>query len=198
MDPLSAVGLAGNIIQFIQFIDFAGKLVSGAVSLCNGPKAETLEMEALTEDIQRLAAKTRPDLDLHEISKEDEVLQQLGNHCTEVSGRLLSLLQSLKVTAKGQVLESVCRAMRSELKREEVEALQCRLDRITHQLNTHLMSQQYNDLVQRLSSLAQNERLGINRTGEIEQLGLEMKHIFQRFKKPTKALEESAGREEAA
>jgi hypothetical protein len=97
MDPLTAVGLAGNIIQFV---DFAGKLVPGAVTLYNGPKLENLEMETLIEDIKMLAQTTRTLLGL---SKEGQLLQTLSNQCLEVYDALLSVLQSPKVKGNRKV-----------------------------------------------------------------------------------------------
>jgi hypothetical protein len=104
MDPLTALGLASNIVQFV---DFTSKLISTTQNLyvsSSGAKDEHLELEILARNIQDLAehAKSRlggvsgPAI----LSKEDGTLLDLSDQCIEVSNQLLSLLESVKV--KGQ------------------------------------------------------------------------------------------------
>ena len=104
MDPLTALGLASNIVQFV---DFTSKLISTTQKLyvsSSGAKDEHLELEILARNIQDLAehAKSRlggvsgPAI----LSKEDGTLLDLSDQCIEVSNQLLSLLESVKV--KGQ------------------------------------------------------------------------------------------------
>jgi hypothetical protein len=60
MDPLTALGLASNIVQFV---DFTSKLISTAHSLytsTSGAKAEHLELEALANTLRGLADNAAP------------------------------------------------------------------------------------------------------------------------------------------
>jgi hypothetical protein len=60
MDPLTAVGLAGNIVQFV---DFTGKLISATQKLYvseSGANAENLELEGLAQNLQQLAERDTP------------------------------------------------------------------------------------------------------------------------------------------
>jgi len=104
MDPLTALGLAGNIVQFV---DFTSKLISTTQKLydsSSGAKDEHLELENLARNIQEQAehAKSRlggvsgPAI----LSKEHGTILDLSDQCIEVSNQLLSLLESVKV--KGQ------------------------------------------------------------------------------------------------
>lgn len=57
MEPPVAVGLAGNIVQFV---DFAGRLISGTKQLYQDSDPAFLEIETLRKDMKRLAELTRP------------------------------------------------------------------------------------------------------------------------------------------
>jgi hypothetical protein len=63
MDPLSALSLAGNIVQFV---DFGLKLLSGAVELYKSPSgtlAAHHELELVTTDLSALVIKLRQSFD---------------------------------------------------------------------------------------------------------------------------------------
>ena len=104
MDPLTALGLASNIVQFV---DYSSKLISTTRKIYNsasGAKEEYIELELLARNIRELAerAKSGPRTAsyVNGAVKETDVLLDLSNQCIEVSSQLLSVLESVKV--KGQ------------------------------------------------------------------------------------------------
>jgi hypothetical protein len=105
MDPLVATGLAGNVVQFV---DFSYKVVSTARKFyksAGGAIAENQELEALARDLCELAkkdnvktlskymrdvippkTKRQPD---DEDFREDEIIRQLSQQCIDISEDLI-------------------------------------------------------------------------------------------------------------
>jgi len=179
-----AFGLAGNIIQFV---DFTGKLFLTTQRLYvskSGTKAEHLELESLTQNIKELAERANPHSlsDTWNISTQEKTLADLGNQCIEVSNELLSVLESLKVRGKNgnRSWESFNQAIRSEWKKGEIELLQRRLDRISNQLNTRVLLDQQSKVFTQLHELArENQRLDAGRTLEIGRLRKDFQAFFK-------------------
>jgi hypothetical protein len=176
MDPFTAIGLAGNIVQFV---DFTGKLISGTLTWYHGNNSEHVEMETLTEDIRCLAEKTRsPDTSAEGM---DKTLRTFSDQCIEVSDGLLRMLRSLKVDGKNKAWESFYKTLKQEWKRKDIRVPRERLDRIRNHLTTHLMKRQHSEIIERLDLLsANNKRLEIDRTQEIIQLQRAVEKVVPR------------------
>src|SRR5438552_14497711 len=120
MDPLTAISLAGNIIQFI---DVARKILSGAKQLYSsttGATDENDELENLTKHLQQLANRCRYEgssLPRKRGSRLDDqserLLKDLGQQCDKVAEELLEALNSIKVKDRGQVWKSTLQALRA-------------------------------------------------------------------------------------
>jgi hypothetical protein len=132
MDPLTALGLASNIVQFV---DFTSKIISATHSLYRsaaGAKTEHSELEKVAKSLRSLADQATPPSfqKTKSLSAEDLALIELGELCRGVSDELLCVLQSLKVKGSKRGWKSFYQALRSEWKQREIAALQIRLDRI--------------------------------------------------------------------
>jgi hypothetical protein len=140
MDPLTALGLASNIVQFV---DFTSKLISTTHSLytsTSGAKAEHLELEALANTLRGLADNAAPPSQgIKNVSFEESTFIELGDMCRGVSDELLSVLQSLRVKGSHRGWKSFIQALKSEWKQKEISALEARLDRIGDILNTKIL-----------------------------------------------------------
>lgn len=141
MDPLTAIGLAGNIISFV---DFSLKTISRAKQLyesAGGATAENEELESLVKNWKSLVDSTRP--------KHREILQNshsganssratalnnLSQQCAQVADELLEILDSVKVQGDGRTRKSAMQAMKMGWKQDRIDGLQRRLDRISKQL----------------------------------------------------------------
>ncbi|KAH8766936.1 hypothetical protein F5882DRAFT_510344 [Hyaloscypha sp. PMI_1271] len=156
MDPLTAVGLAGNIITFI---DLSTKVVSRAKQLYESASGATLEndeLESLTKNLKDLADRTR-----HNISQQ----------CIQVADELLETLESVKVKGDGRTLKSAFQAAKTVWKQDNIDAIQRRLDRISKQLMDGMSMEQLEEINRRLREMAvENTRLEANRSKEINQL----------------------------
>jgi len=98
MDPLTAVGLAGTIVQFV---DFSSKLLLEGRELYKSGSAElNLQVEAATKDLLEFSIKLQrlvsdPDVN---IQATDNViaLGKLCEECSELAYELLARLDQLK------------------------------------------------------------------------------------------------------
>jgi hypothetical protein len=108
MDPLTAVGLAGNIITFI---DLSTKVISRTKQLyesASGATSENDELESLTRNLKDLADRTRRKPS--NTSRNDHfslnitsetVLDNISQQCIQVADELLETLESVKVKGDG-------------------------------------------------------------------------------------------------
>jgi hypothetical protein len=178
MDPLTAVGLAGNIITFI---DLSTKVVSRAKQLyesASGATSENDELESLTKNLKDLADKTRrkpPNISRNEHFSQnitsETVLDNISQQCIQVADELLETLESVKVKGDGRTLKSAFQAVKTVWKQDSIDAVQRRLDRISKQLMDGMSMEQLEEINRRLREMAvENTRLEANRSKEINQL----------------------------
>jgi len=173
MESLAAAGLAGNILQFV---DFASKLLSGARDLylsVHGAKQDNLESEALAKHIIHLVAEVQPPKHTLgvRLSQDVELLSDLSTQCFEVSNELLSILNSLKVKGVHRSWESFHKAFRSEWKKDHINALHQRLELISAQIRDHIFENRYLTIMRTLHNLGnENKRLLASRDTEIAEI----------------------------
>jgi hypothetical protein len=188
MDPLTAVGLAGNIITFV---DLSTKVLSRAKELYNsasGSTSENDELESLTKSLKDLADRTRrqaPNNSQHgrlNITSES-VLDNLSQQCIQVADELLDMLDSVKVKGDGRGLKSAIQAVKTAWKQDDIDGLQRRLDRISKQLMDGMSMEQLEQINRRLREMAiENTRLEANRSLEIQQLRQDFNSAFENLK----------------
>lgn len=135
MDPLSAISLAGNILQFVdttrKFVSSAGQILKTGVA------EDVLQYESLTEDLRNWAERvtpSEPQSASHDVwTEEEKCIRDLGWQSREVADELLKRLDKLKVKSQDQVLrplESLYRTLRTTWSQRDIDVLQSRLDRI--------------------------------------------------------------------
>lgn len=131
MDPLTAIGLAGNVVQFV---DFCGKLVSKSVEIYRsreGVLREIIDIETATKDLAQLN-------DQNSIVTADEALERLCKSCIAVADELLQALGKVKVNGSPQKWLSFRKALRSVWSKEQIRELEQRLAILRDQLNLRL------------------------------------------------------------
>jgi hypothetical protein len=99
LDPFTALSLAGNAIQFVEF---ASKIVSkGNEIRKDGAASETLVLEYTTTRLQELTIglrnHNREVLGVGCLSKDDQILEDVSRDCVDVGSVLLDKLQKVKV-----------------------------------------------------------------------------------------------------
>lgn len=135
MDPLSTIGLVGNIVQFV---DFGSKLISKSVELyqsTEGALDENLGAETATNHLKDLNEKLKNDAK----STGDTTLKDLCEACDQVARELLEALDKVKVKGKHEKWKSIRKALRSVWSKEHIEELEQRLARLRAELNLHLI-----------------------------------------------------------
>lgn len=178
MDPLTAVGLARNIIYFV---DFSAKILSRAKELresATGATAENEEVESPTKDLKIIVDRTQPNFDV--TSQDDQsrlnitseaVLNNLSQQCVQVADELLKTLNSIKVKSDGRTRKSAIQALKTVWKQDHIDGLQRRLDRISKQLMDGMSMEQLENINRRLREMAvENKRLEAGRSQEFDQL----------------------------
>ncbi|KAF2113604.1 hypothetical protein BDV96DRAFT_613546 [Lophiotrema nucula] len=143
MDPISALGLASNIIQFVQF---AGKLISEsqeAYESIDGVSQRNANLEGIANDLLNLHQQLLKDASSRtpgaKLSAAEAQLQSLAKESTQVAEKLIGIVQALKSSARNKRWKSVRHAIASSWKQSDIAALQARLGDIRQQLDTALL-----------------------------------------------------------
>lgn len=134
MDPITVIGLVGNIVQVV---DFSWNLISKSTELYETGKSALVGapiIEAATVDLKLLSAKLRDDAEL----VGDVQIQVLCESCQDVTERLLRALKSISGDSKRQIWSSVRKALKTVLKKGEIEEMDRRLADIRHELNLRI------------------------------------------------------------
>jgi hypothetical protein len=193
MDPLSALGLASNIVQFV---DFTCKLISITHSLyesTSGTKEENLELEKLAHAIRSLADDATAKFpNTKNASTQEVTLRELSDMCRGVADELLSVLQTLKVKGSHKKWESFYHALKSEWKQKEISALEERLHRIGNILSTKVLSKLLLQVGERLTNVYdQNRQMEASRELQINTLAGNITYQFGEMEKTLQTIYKS-------
>ncbi|KAL2815415.1 hypothetical protein BDW59DRAFT_166821 [Aspergillus cavernicola] len=125
MDPLSAIGLASSILQFIEFgvnlCQGFSEVASSTTGLTDGNTHISIVVEDLKQATDGLSVK------IHGDSKQERELVQLAGNCQEVSLELAEILSKLRVKRGDRVWSSVRVAWKSTLKQKKIASIEKRL-----------------------------------------------------------------------
>ena len=107
MDPISAISLAGTVVQLV---DFSIKIVSKLSELYRSGSDGLIENQSIdkaTKDLTKLNDQ------LKDSSVSDSDLQELCKASGDAADELLTALSKIKVDGKGRTLQSFRKALRS-------------------------------------------------------------------------------------
>jgi len=142
LNPMSALALAANVVQFI---DFSSKVVSKGCRIylsVDGTLPKNLELEVVTNDLSRLAKGLKTHgLDNVSISGEENLLQTISDECSTIADELLTRLEKLKVKSdtKQRGWKSLRQALKSIWSKEDLDELSGRLSLFRDQLQFHIL-----------------------------------------------------------
>jgi hypothetical protein len=143
MAELTTIGLARNIIQFV---DFGVKLFAGSRELyksATGSTEEGLELEVVTKSLQDLAQSLNTDKSPRlgqAVSKDERELRKLTAECEKLAEKLLQTLKKLKVKDNGnRKWDSFRKALARVMKEKEIKDLEDRLARFRKQISQVLL-----------------------------------------------------------
>ncbi|KAI0548411.1 hypothetical protein F4679DRAFT_323102 [Xylaria curta] len=170
MEPLSALSVAANVVQFV---DFAFRLIGSTCAIMksrSGLARHTKTLDAIARDAVELsdALTASPAL-----ASSNTTLQALLSECKTIAGDLLAVLDKLraKKTKKWNCFVAALRTMWSKGK---IDDFVDRLGRVQAQISTHmhfLLLEHMNKESVHISALRENaQRLGIEDQGRVEKL----------------------------
>jgi len=138
MAELAALGLASNIVQFIDFgitLFHEGKEIYES---SEGSSAKRLELETITADLRDIVHELQPTI--HPVTKDDAALGRLAKDCEKLATDLLCLLDKLKVKeSQHPKWASFKQALNSVLKEGAIRNLESRLEKCRDQLGKRLL-----------------------------------------------------------
>ena len=135
MDPITAIGFASNIIQFV---DFGIKIVTGTLEVVkSGSLVENSNIAMIINDFH---AVVQP-LSRHPLgtSAHELALKGLATGCQKVSQKLIELLETLRTSPNGSTWKSARVTVRSMRKKGEVASLESQLDKYRSEVMTRLL-----------------------------------------------------------
>ena len=97
MDPVTAIGLASSVVQFIQFGSSLASQANHIYKSAEGQLPEHIECSGSSKRLEELSGKVRSSMQKAmseggRPSASDEVLQDICDGCIEVSGELQKIL----------------------------------------------------------------------------------------------------------
>ena len=142
LDPFTAVGFAGNIVQFL---DFSFKVISKGRKGYNsalGIEAEYVELETIAKHLQQLATSLHfpKDNDQNILAPEHEAFEKLRQSCLKVASELIQAIDQVKVKAGShRRWDSFQQALIIVWKKEKFDELRQRLDGLRQEINLHML-----------------------------------------------------------
>ena len=148
MDPLSALSLAGNVIQFV---DFGSKLLGKAGELYRSPVGSLAihdELLLITTDLQALVATLRQSIpSLNSIDSSDQThndswssFRKICDEAAKVADELVARLSRLTIKdGKYRKLRSIQQAVESLWSEKEITVLLQRLSGLREALESRII-----------------------------------------------------------
>ncbi|KAI1373796.1 hypothetical protein F4677DRAFT_189452 [Hypoxylon crocopeplum] len=156
MDPFTAIGLAGNILTFV---DFGIKLVSEAKNIhtsVSGTSAYNDNLSSKTQQLQQLTANLKAARTASSLSTQQASFLQVAAECEGVSADLTALLEKLKARDPKSRREAFKAAIRDRRKKDKKTDLELKLERCRQQLNLELLSLTRSESLERLNKLIEH------------------------------------------
>ena len=133
MEALAAVSLAGNIVQFLDFIGDAISKSRQIHASVSGTLKEHDDLESLATDLKDLSGRLQAS-----IGPADLVLTHLCARCREVADELLKAVERLGIKEKHTRSQSLRKALKALWGREKLKILEERLAGFRHELTLHI------------------------------------------------------------
>jgi hypothetical protein len=137
MDPLTALSIAGNVIQFV---DFGCKVFSKGVEIFQSAQGSTVvhdELEDITTDVSIMARKLRAS----SLQKEgtDSTISGICQDCTRMADQILERLARLKTGPKHTQWKSMWMALKQVWSEKEMQDMVRRFMMFKETLEMHIL-----------------------------------------------------------
>jgi len=140
MDPLTAVGLAGNIFTFVEIGHKILKSANTIYSTTSGATAENERLNSMSFRLNATLSELQSRACRASSTRHQEALTKLAEECEETSHELRTLLSKLRLRNPRSRLSSIRSAFKDWWKADEKRALQQRLHRHMRELELLLSS----------------------------------------------------------
>ena len=140
-EALAALGVAANIVQFI---DFGGKILSESYRLHKskrGNSGKNEELESVALDLQKLHDELQcPDNERYQTPTPNDIqLQRLAEQCRDVCLELLAALEKMKSVDSPGKWRSFRVALETVWGESKIKSLQVRLDEARQELIVRIL-----------------------------------------------------------
>lgn len=142
LDPLSALSLAGNVLQFV---DFASKIVSEGHQIHKSTTGSLLvndELENIATDLLAVLERVKGATSRKEaraLSTDEQALDTIATQCAVVGQELVIRLEELKMQKAKYKWQSIYQALKTTGKRSEIERISKRLSAFRDEMDFHLL-----------------------------------------------------------
>ena len=144
MDPVTALGIASNVIQFVEF---AGKLISRSSRYyrsADGSDLEYTEIVAAASNLEKLAGTVQKSTvnAASRINKVDVAQQGLldaSRQCQRIAQEMTDVLSTLMKPGQQNRWNSIRQAFRAIWSEEKIDKLSVRLSHAREQLVLYLL-----------------------------------------------------------
>lgn len=143
LDPLTAISLAGNVAQFV---DFSSSIVSRTRELTKssyGATQEAYNAEILIRDLVRITEQVKDGARTASASspeEEDKALEGLCDGCIILSERMIKRLEKLKLEEGAGKRRAFLHALKSVWSQRELESEESQLATYRSQLEFRVLT----------------------------------------------------------
>lgn len=180
MEALAALGVASNIVSFV---DFSWKLVAGAHQIYKSASEtsnDSYSLETLATSIIRL------DDGMAVVNTVPENLRKLSNECRAVAKDLLVAIEKLRIKGKCKRWESFVAALKEVWSQRRINGIVGRLQRLQSQLLVQMqftMLDQQSSVVRELAKIDDtNKRLEMERNQVLDRLKQDISSELENLK----------------
>ena len=132
MDPFTALGLASNVIQFVDFVWNLITETRRIVKSGDGLKGDHRVLEAIVADMQQYVDAISPS------ANSSPQLRKLSKECSSIAAELLSALATLKLKGQKTHWESFLTALKQIWKQSKIDKLSNQLFKAQAQVASHM------------------------------------------------------------
>ena len=143
MDPIVAMGIAGNVVTFLQF---AGSLVSKGHKIyrsADGTLIENADLDAVARNLvllnNRIADSIQECQFGRGFSRTELELKRVCEACNKAAASLVEALEKLKAPGRRGKWLSLRKAIKSVWTKHDVDRMSSQLDSYRRQLDTTIL-----------------------------------------------------------
>jgi hypothetical protein len=140
-DPVTAAGLAGNIVQFVQFASDIISKFREIYTSAAGATRETIDLKTLVENdialCRQLRISLRPREVLSALTKDEQQLEDVRVECIKIAMELLEALAQLEIKGAPGKRKSFRKALKTVWDEKKLGVMGERLAAFNNMLVRH-------------------------------------------------------------